>query len=223
MIPRIDGKVHHFEAKGLYDGLSLLIDYESETWWDHVTGEAVYGPLAGARLPIFNLLHSTVEQTLAADPDIRIAISDREFRDEWSPRTQRNSRLSRFFQRTLGREDDRIERMDIGIGVWTDQTHRYYSMVDIDANDRVLIDEIDGRRVLVYVTPMSNAPVAVFTSATSFSRQGDEIRLDTGEVVRQGTVYDANGEKVAVERPLQTFTRWYGFSLTFPGAEVYGR
>ena len=80
---------------------------------------------------------------------------------------------------------------------------------------------MDRRRILIYVTPTSNAPVAVFTEATSFSWQGDEIHLDTG--VRQGTVYDANGERVAVERPLQTFTRWYGFSLTFPDAEVYGR
>ena len=223
MIPRIDGEVHHFEAKGLYDGLSLLIDYESETWWDHVTGEAVYGPLVGKRLPIFNLLHSTVEQSLAADPDIHIAISDREIRDEWSPRTQRGSRLSRFFQRTLGREDDRVERMDIGIGIWTDQVHRYYSMVDIDANDGVILDEIDGRRVLIYVTPTSNAPVAVFTDARSFSWQGDEVHLDTGEIIRQGTVYHANGERMPVERPFQTFTRWYGFSLTFPGAEIYGR
>ena len=223
MIPRIDGKIHHFEAKGLYDGLSLLVDYESETWWDHVTGEAVYGPLTGTQIPIFNLLHSTVEQTLAADPDIQIAISDREIRDEWSPRTQRASRLNQFFLRTIGREDDRVERMDIGIGIWTDQMHRYYSMADINANDGVLIDEMDRRRILIYVTPTSNAPVAVFTEATSFSWQGDEIHLDTGEVVRQGTVYDANGERVAVERPLQTFTRWYGFSLTFPDAEVYGR
>ena len=180
-------------------------------------------PLAGTKLPLCTLLHSTVEQSLAADPDIRVAISEREIRDEWSPRTQPTSRLSRFFQKTMGREDDRVDRMDIGIGIWTDPTHRYYSMVDIDANDKVIIDEMDGRRVLIYVTPMSNAPVAVFTDATSFSWEGDEIHLDTGEVVRQGTVYDANGERVAVERPLQTFTRWYGFSLTFPRAEVYGR
>lgn len=223
MIPRIDGKVHHFESRGLYDGLSLLVDYESGTWWDHVSGAAVWGPLAGTKLPLFNLLHSTVEQSLAADADIRVAISDREIRDEWSPHTRRRSRLNEFFRKTMGREDDRVERMDIGIGVWTDHTHRYYSMVDIETNGKVIIDEMDGRRVLIYVTPMSNAPVAVFTDATSFSWEGDEIHLDTGEVVRQGTVYDANGERVAVERPLQTFTRWYGFSLTFPGAEVYGR
>ena len=71
MIPRIDGKIHHFEAKGLYDGLSLLVDYESETWWDHVTGEAVYGPLTGTQIPIFNLLHSTVEQTWPPTPTSR--------------------------------------------------------------------------------------------------------------------------------------------------------
>ena len=129
MIPRVDGTVYHFEAKGLYDGLSLLTDYETGSWWDHVTGEAVYGPMAGAKMAIFNLLHSTVEETLERLPDIQIAISEREIRPDWSPRTQRRGRLREGFIRTLGLEDDRVERMDIGLGVWA-QTHRYYSMVD---------------------------------------------------------------------------------------------
>lgn len=222
MIPSVDGEVHHFEAKGLYDGLSLLTDYESGTWWDHVTGEGVYGPLAGTQLEIFNLLHSTVEETLAQYPDIHIAISEREMRDEWSPRTQRRGRLSEFFVQTLGLEDNRVERMDVGLGVWADETHRYYSMERIVEEASVVLDELDGRRILIFVSPKSNAPVAVYTDATSFEVRAGEIHLDTGEVVRDGILYRADGERAAVDRPLQTFTRWYGFAMTFSDAEVYG-
>lgn len=222
MIPSVDGEVHHFEAKGLYDGLSLLTDYESGTWWDHVTGEGVYGPLAGTQLEIFNLLHSTVEETLAQYPDIRIAISEREMRDEWSPRTQRRGRLSEFFVRTLGLEDDRVERMDVGLGVWAGETHRYYSMERVSEESNVVLDELAGRRILIFVSPKSNAPVAIYTDATSFEMREGAIHLDTGEVVRDGILYRADGERASVERPLQTFTRWYGFAMTFEDAEVYG-
>ena len=107
------------------------MDYESGTWWDHVTGEAVYGPLRGEKMETFNLLHSTVEQALAAHPDIQVAISDRPFDKDWSPNTSPLSWLSQMFERTMGAEDDRVDRMDIGLGVWTDRVHRYYSMADI--------------------------------------------------------------------------------------------
>jgi len=31
MTPSIDGKVYHFESRGLYDGVSLLWDEETES------------------------------------------------------------------------------------------------------------------------------------------------------------------------------------------------
>ena len=223
MIPSIGGETHTFESRGLYDGLSLLMDYESGTWWDHVTGEAVYGPLRGEKMETFNLLHSTVEQALAAHPDIQVAISDRPFDKDWSPNTSPLSWLSQMFERTMGAEDDRVDRMDIGLGVWTDRVHRYYSMADIVDSDRALIDELDGRRILIFVSPESNTPVALYTTANRVERRGSDYRLDTGEVVRGGVLYGADDNVTAPERPLQTFTRWYGFSLTFDDPEVYRR
>ncbi|KKM87640.1 hypothetical protein LCGC14_1266820 [marine sediment metagenome] len=45
LIPLIDDKLYHFSAGGLYNGTVLLIDDESNTYWNHLTGEAMYGPL----------------------------------------------------------------------------------------------------------------------------------------------------------------------------------
>jgi len=47
LTPQIGEQVHHFSAGGLYNGLVLLIDDETRTYWDHITGEAVHGPLSG--------------------------------------------------------------------------------------------------------------------------------------------------------------------------------
>ena len=33
-------------------------------------------------------------------------------------------------------------------------------------------------------------------------------------------VLDQDGKRQSAERPQQLFTRWYGFSLTFPGCEI---
>ncbi len=48
--PTIDAELHHFGGGGLFNGLVLLIDGESKTYRDHITGEAVHGPLNGKRL-----------------------------------------------------------------------------------------------------------------------------------------------------------------------------
>ena len=44
--------MHHFENVGLYDGLFVMQDVESKTLWNHITGEALYGPYVGRSLGI---------------------------------------------------------------------------------------------------------------------------------------------------------------------------
>ncbi len=48
------------------------------------------------------------------------------------------------------------------------------------------------------------------------------LHFSTGERIEGGVRLNADGERVQVDRPLQVFTRWYGFSLTFPETRVYG-
>lgn len=50
LIPRVQGEVESFALSGLYDGLFLFSDERTGTYWNHMTGEAVYGPLAGERM-----------------------------------------------------------------------------------------------------------------------------------------------------------------------------
>ena len=129
--------------------------------------------------------------------------------------------LEQYIASTLGQEDARRPRMDIGLGIWTDSTHRYYPMDIIAERDNALIDEIDGRQVLIYIEPDSLTPVAVFVNATSVTWSQDEVRLDTGATVSAGVIQAADGTVRAGEQPLQMFTRWYGFALTFPGCQVF--
>jgi hypothetical protein len=42
-------------------------------------------------------------------------------------------------------------------------------------------------------------------------------------VLEGGVLRDASGSRLEIERPLQLFSRWYGFALTFPGTTIYGR
>jgi hypothetical protein len=129
--------------------------------------------------------------------------------------------LSEIFTPTLGEEDGRRPRMDTGLGVWTDQTRRYYPLETIRARGEAFLDQIDGRSVLVYVDPDTFTPAALFVDATTATLEGKDVRLDNGRVVRSGLLVSQGREAEPVERPQQVFTRWYGFALTFPGTEVF--
>ncbi len=174
------------------------------------------------------MLHTTVAQVLAEDPGTLVAISDH---PRAVQRSQQGGTLSGLLSRirnlpgmftgTIRKEDDRRETMEIGIGIWSDSGARYYSMEVIEANDKALFDTFAGRRVLLYFDPAARALMAQFTEAESARWDGDVLRFSNGDRIENGVRFAEDGSRAAVERPLQVFTRWYGFSLTFPETEVY--
>ena len=52
----------------MYNGLFLMVDDVTGTYWNHMTGEALHGPDVGKRLEIRNLVHTTAAQAVEADP-----------------------------------------------------------------------------------------------------------------------------------------------------------
>lgn len=238
LVPDINGKMHHFNNVGLYDALFVMQDAETKTLWRHIDGQALYGPMVGRSLgPVGNLLQMNVQQALGADPQTRIAISDRPYtaggkqfgggrgvpggRGRGAP--SENAQLMPMFSQTLGKEDTRRPRMELGLGIWTSNTHRYYPVAVIRDRGRAFIDSVDGKRTLIYIDPETNNPAALFVNAKTAKMQGPEIHLDNRSVVRSGVLMDRSGKPQDPDRPQQMFTRWYGFALTFPGCEIFGK
>ncbi len=204
----------------------MLADDETESIWNHITGRAVYGPLKGSTLPVFNLLHMTAEQALDRYPGLSVAISDRPVRGRrgfFAPLAERVPFLRQGFRSTIVKEDTRLPTMDIGLGVWTESQERYYPMEAVRAAGGALVDDFDGRRLVVYVEPDAYALDAFFTEEQTVSTDGSTVRVGQESVLEGGVLRDASGDRLEMERPLQLFSRWYGFALTFPGTTIYGR
>lgn len=226
MAPSIAGEVHWFSEHGLYDGLFLMRDEESGTFWDHMTGEAVYGPLVGTSLEVSNLQQTTVAQILRADSEALVALSDRTLSSDEDVELDGlldrvRDRLSGFFSETVDEEDDRRPTMDLGLGVWGGAEAIYYPYDEILARDGAVLDSYENRGLLVYNDPTARALAAFYTEAESYEWDDDVLRLSDGSRVKGGVLLDADGRKIEGRRPLQVFTRWYGFSLTFPGVPIY--
>jgi hypothetical protein len=227
MTPRIGDEVHTFIEHGLYDGLFLMRDDETGTFWDHMTGDAVYGPLVGTKLDVSNLRQTTVAQALGEDPDVLVAISERSTERAEAMTLQGllsrvGGRLSRMFRSTVDEEDDRLPTMDLGMGVWEGAHARYYPYDRVLAGGRAVLDSFEGRTLLVYLDPAAYALSALYVTADGFEWDEKVLRLSDGSYVEGGVYFGADGERAEAVRPLQIFTRWYGFALTFPGTEIYG-
>ena len=235
MTPVIDGEVHHFQELGLYDGMVLLGDKETKSYWHHITGESLYGPLAGKKIPVQNIFHTTVEEALENHPDIHVAISDARMRENVGVlgrlrrgldkmfRNIRGDDRWREFAATMGKADTRRDDMEIGLGIWAGDEARYYPYDEVRASGNVIFDTFAGRRMVVFYAPDALALLAVHADATSATWEGDELHLNTGQVIRWGILYEQDGTRSETDRPMQVFTRWYGFYLTWPKTEVYER
>jgi len=227
MTPRVDGDVHWFAEQGLFDGLFLMRDEESGTFWDHMTGDAVYGPKVGESLEVQPLVMTTAGQVVETHPDALITLSDQAIRRDSDMQVEGlmagiRGRLNSFFQSTVEREDHRRPTMDLGLGLWTDQEATYYPMDRLRSQGRAIVDTFNGRTVLVFIDPTTFVPSAFIVKGGDPEWDDDVLRLSDGSYIEDGILYDTEGEKIDAPRPLQVFTRWYGFSLTFPETEIWG-
>lgn len=227
--PVVDNVRYHFYGAGFYDAMTLLADTQTGSYWDHITGECIEGKLKGARLQqLASMIHAKAETAARLFPDARLVISSPDEAHAGMAdmaeqlRTQPAPTWPPEFNNSIDPdlEDGRLPRLEMGLGIWTPTTQRFYPFQTIHALDNCLFDEIDGERLLVYVDPETFNPAALFTNATSATWRGETLLLDNGEVVQNSAVM-LHGEAQPVRRPLQLFQRWYGFSMTFPGCEIY--
>ncbi len=192
LTPTIDGRVHHFSAAGLYNGLVLMADDETGTYWDHVTGEAVHGPLRGKVLDAWCTPITNVAAALQDYPEIEVSISKLSLKGRlmmWSASwwKREKSVLPPFFRKTMGDADGRLPEHTHGLGVVVDGETRFYPMSRIGGG----IEDAWGERVL-------------------------SVSIDSRDGIPQAVWADGS-------RPMQLFSRWYGFAYTYRGCGIYGQ
>lgn len=189
LTPLINGRRHHFSAGGLYNGLVLLIDDETRSYWDHITGKALHGPMAGARMPIWGVQLTTVGHALDRAPDLLLLRSRQTMTARvlswFLSRPFARNTMPPGFRKTMGAPDHRLPEMEIGLGIVAPDSQRFYPKGDIAAG---IEDNWQGRRLHIRMNPSDDIPYAVFSDG---------------------------------RRPLQLFTRWYGFAYSFPACSIY--
>jgi len=174
-------------------------DEETESLWDHITGECFEGPLEGQRMEFWPIHMTNVAAELERDADAVLLKSDY--------RSIKASFMKTVLSRKIGTQkegtvlmppfrnsmssqiDPRLPEGEQGLGVMDDDFGgKFYPVKTL--REGAITDEWRGRQITVKLGATDKIPVA---------RHVDD-----------GTL------------PMQLLTRWYGFAFTCPGCAIYG-
>jgi hypothetical protein len=174
--------------------LVILIDKETHSLWDHITGEAIEGPLKGQQLDVWSVKMGTAQTALNEYPEITISLSSNHSFYKWLAQTlypkfiHAKVLLPFFFRWSMQSEiDPRLPELTQGLGIILNGQAKYYPLSTIPLSG--LEDRWLNRPLRVELKKTSGVPDAVWQ--------------DTGEY------------------PMQLLSRWYGFSFTYPHCEIY--
>ncbi len=224
--PLVEGQTLHFNRRGSYDGLLLIWDEETNSYWQHITGQCLHGQSRGKQLRMLTATRQmTAAEVAARDASAVLLIgplSDEQVEySRFADKMRTNpARVETGIFSTVADEDTRRPRFELGLGVWNTSSSIFYPLVMLHTHDNAFITEFEGRPLLVYQTPDAIAPVAVYLSAQRAMWEGEVLRLDQGAYIQNDLYYLPDGQAQPPERPTQLLMRWYGFALTFPGCKV---
>ena len=228
--PVVNNKMLHFYIAGAYNGMLLMVDRETESYWDHITGECISGKHKGYQLEI---LHShqilTLTEVIEQYPDCLYGKEKMNFIQKlfakfanWKANTNGKGFLPPGFKSSIPTAiDTRLPEMEMGLGIWEEEIAKFYPSKMIKENGNYLFDKLNGKNLLIYISPSTFTPSAIYLKEiddASFS--GNKLIFSNGEYITGGNLYSSKKAKIDVEKPNQIFLRWYGFVSTFPSCKI---
>ncbi|GJM42913.1 MAG: hypothetical protein DHS20C20_31950 [Ardenticatenaceae bacterium] len=180
----------------------LVRDEQSNSLWDHITGECFDGPLSGERMEFWHVPLTTVAAELARNPQAILLKSDyntlfmrfmmwihASFSGGNSLINRENSKIPPHFRFSMSQSiDGRLPKDQQGLGVMSeDDSGKFYPMQLLPKGEMVT-DVWNGRT----------------------------LHIERGDIDGVPTARWADGGQ-----PMQLLSRWYGFSFTYPNCDIY--
>jgi hypothetical protein len=190
--PEVNGMKLSFRVQGLWRRNLVMMDFQTGTLWQQATGEAIYGKLKGAKLPVLYGRQMKWSAWKKKYPDTILAVVPRNAKkgiilaEWWNERFEKQSIPIPGFV-SLG---NLVASGDFVYGVVLDGIAKAYRVSDLSTNNEV-IDQVGSRELRISYNP-STEEIEVY-----------EIR-----------------EKERIEIPVERHW-WLGWKEFHPDTEVY--
>ena len=207
-----------FGAAGIANGKPFLRDEQTNSHWDHVSGECFEGRLRGHKLESFNVRLLNVKGALNFYPDARLLGVGLGLSSVGKPASMAQV-LSRKLNGLFGRKYLEDQRQNVP----KRSVSRTFSF-DVDPRLPLLSQGIgvvfdkSGRRTKYY--PASEVPkrgkLVDTIRIMGMKGGGDKLEVFYGEDGGLKARYQKTGKE-----PIQVPARWYGWYFTYPETDVY--
>ncbi len=145
----MNGRTLHFYLAGINNQNFLMRDQETGTWWQQITGKAIYGPLQGAALQPVLSDELTFGQWRTESPAghvlAPVAQYAKEYDSNWEPDVAKLPVVISF-------PNTELKSRDIVIGLTIDGAARAYPW-ETFAKQSPVVDRVNGTPLLLVLGP----------------------------------------------------------------------
>jgi len=145
----VNGKALHFYLAGINNQNFLMRDKETGTWWQQITGKALYGPLKGAALDLVLSDELRFSTWLRENPQGQVlapvAKYTKEYDPKWEPEVAK-------YPVPISFPGTELKSRDIVVGLEMDGPGRAYSWETL-VKQSPIVDRVNGTPLLVAIGP----------------------------------------------------------------------
>jgi Protein of unknown function (DUF3179) len=233
----VNGRALHFYLAGINNQNFLMRDQETGTWWQQITGKAIYGPLQGAALELVLSDELTFGEWRTEFPSGQVlapvAKYTKQYDANWEPDVAKLPVVISF----PGTE---LKSRDVVIGLTIDGAARAYPW-EAFAKQSPILDRVNGTPLLVVLGPDSKS-FRVFVSRidgddAEFFLEGDDAAdgaaekkewtlLDTSTASQwnfQGCATSGPAQGKCLDRIPALKDYWFDWRNYHPDTTVYKR
>ncbi len=190
----MNGRVLHFYLAGINNQNFLMRDKETGSWWQQITGKAIYGPLKGAALDLVLSDELTFGEWRSESPAGQILAPVAKYTKEYDPNWEPDIAKLPVVISFPGTE---LKSRDVVIGLAIDGTARAYPW-ETFAKQSPVLDRVngtplllvlgpDGRSFRVFVSRVDGKEVQFFLQAET---QAETAAEKTSDAKHDGTKDD---------------------------------
>jgi hypothetical protein len=170
----VNGRVLHFYLAGINNQNFLMRDRETGTWWQQITGKAIYGPLQSAALELVLSDELTFGQWRTESPAGQVLAPVAKYKKEYDPNWEPDVAKLPVVISFPGTE---LKSRDVVIGLTINGAARAYPW-ETFAKQSPVVDRVNGTPLLLVLGPDGKS-FRVFVSridgmAAEFFQQGED-------------------------------------------------
>jgi hypothetical protein len=226
----VSGRQLHFHLAGINNQNFIMRDEETGSWWQQVSGEAIYGPLKGQKLRSVFCDEASFGVWKQEMPHGRVLLPNPDLDPHNYAPSDWEQRMMRVQVATSQPVDARLEPRTLVIGVVNGNVSRAYPFSallkqspiidDLGATPIVLILAEDKKSVRVYERTVAGRRLEFFARADS-----SPVKLVDAETT---TEWDFQGRGVAgplkgkqLTRIPMLFDYWFDWKTYHPDTTIY--